>query len=522
MSGILVWIVFAPLLGALAVLVLPTALQMKRAAAAASGVALLLSLFLLTPYAAETSGSAPGHTDFRVRVPWISTADGAFQVQFDLGVDGLSTPFVILTALISLLALVASWDFERWPGSRGLRGYLALLLILETGILGVFTALDFFLFYIFFEVMLVPMYFLIGIWGGSRKEYAALKFFLYTLAGSVLLLIVMLALYFYVPPGLRTFDLLELARNSEIQRIFRNDQTLFLGFRFETIMFVLAFIGFAIKIPMVPFHTWLPDAHVEAPTPISMILAGLLLKTGGYGLLRIVYPIFPEAATQFAVALSTLGVVCILYGALCTLAQTDLKRLVAYSSVSHMGYVVLGIAALNQASMQGAVFQMIAHGISSAMCFYLVGVLYQRAGHREIGRFGGIWMRMPTFGALATIGFFATMGLPALCGFVGEVMVVLGTFDARNGALGAAAYPLGILAATGALFAAAYILWMMQRVFLGPARPDSTAFLDTDRREIGILAPLAALAVFLGVLPQQTVLNFIGGAVTDILRLASP
>ena len=523
-SSLLSWIVFTPAIGALAVLLLSGADLLKRVALAFTIIPLLLSLLLLGPLLGS-GGGAPGagygEVYFQQRVTWIETSDQAFRVEYFLGVDGLSIPLVILTALISTLACAASWNFEHWRTRRGLKGYLALLLLLETGMLGVFCALDFFLFYIFWEVMLLPMYFLIGVWGGPRREYAAIKFFIYTLAGSVLMLVAMLAFYFYPPVGQRTFDIIRLATDPVLRALFNDPQTLFLGLRFSTVMFVLLFVGFAIKIPVFPFHTWLPDAHVEAPTPVSMILAGVLLKMGGYGMLRFCYPILPSAGEALCVLLGALGVVNIIYGALCAMAQDDFKKLVAYSSISHMGYVLLGMAAMTQAGFQGAMFQMIAHGISSPMCFFLVGVLYDRAHHREINRFGGLWLTMPVYGSLATIGFFAALGLPTLCGFIGEVYAVFGTFT--SDVLAQAGYHMlfGILAAAGAILTAAYILWMIQRVYLGGERPEYSGLPDVDRREIAILAPMAALAILLGILPQQTLLNFIAPTLNGILSLAA-
>ncbi len=520
-STLLSWIVFVPTIGAIVVLFLNHAETIKRVAFAATLLTLVLSLWLLPPFLADDAGAAgAGYGDifFKQIIPWIST-EGGFEVNYFLGVDGLSMPLIILTALISMLACGASWNFESWKTRGGLKGYMALLLLLETGMLGVFVALDFFLFYVFWEVMLLPMYFLIGVWGGPRKEYAAIKFFLYTLAGSVLMLVAMLAFYFY-PEGGGTFNLLELATSETLQETFRDTSNTFLSLPVGLVLFILLFIGFAIKMPIFPFHTWLPDAHVEAPTPVSMILAGVLLKMGGYGMFRICYPILPEAGATLAVALGTLGVINIIYGALCAMAQTDFKRLVAYSSISHMGYVLLGMAAMTSAGFQGAMFQMIAHGISSPMCFFLVGIIYDRAHHREINRFGGLWLTMPVYGSLATLGFFASLGLPALCGFIGEVYAIFGTFQSET--LGAYAMPFAILAAAGAILTAGYILWLLQRVYLGKERPEHESYPDVNRREILILIPMAVLCVVLGILPKQMLFDFVSGTLKGILDLSSP
>jgi len=536
--NLLTAIVFLPAVGALLCLIVPRA-QVRKIAVLTSAVTFVVSLLLFKEFlggAADAQAAAGAHYGMLhcvTRMDWITGEN--FRIEYFLGIDGLGFPLVILTTLISLLACLASWNFDSWKINKGIRAYFFLFLLLETGMLGVFVALDFFLFYIFWEVMLLPMYFLIGVWGGARKEYAAIKFFLFTLAGSVLMLVALVAMYFYSADAVAaaggavasayqtgvtitggTFDLIELATNHTIQAYFANGATTFLGLKFATVMFMFLFIGFAIKLPSFPFHTWLPDAHVEAPTPISMILAGVLLKMGGYGFLRLCYPIFPTAAVFWAYPLAFIGVVSIIYGALCAMAQSDFKKLVAYSSVSHMGYVLLGIAVMTTAGFQGAMFQMIAHGISSPMCFFLVGVIYDRAHHRVIDRFGGLWLSMPKYGTMATIGFFASLGLPGLCGFIGEVWVLLGVFKA--GPKFPWAYPMAIIAAFAVVLTAGYILWLIRRVYLGKEKPEYAGYRDASPRETFILVPLAVLCIVMGVFPMQTVFNFTNGTLDQVLH----
>jgi NADH-quinone oxidoreductase subunit M len=541
---ILSWLIFIPAIAAGVCLFVPRDL-IKWVATVGTLVTFLVSLMLFPTFlgggdpvnnpdrAEKVFGQSYGTLHEVERVDWIASEN--FTIEYFLGVDGLSFPLVVLTTFISFLACLASLNFDKWKISKGIRAYFVLFLLLEMGMVGVFVALDFFLFYIFWEIMLLPMYFLIGVWGGARREYAAIKFFLFTLAGSVLMLVGLVAMYFFSAEAVQqypelaasvyrpgevltggTFDIIELSTNPAIQKYFSAASTVFLAWKFAPVMFVFLFVGFAIKLPSVPVHTWLPDAHVEAPTPISMILAGVLLKMGGYGFLRLCYPIFPTAGEAFALPLATIGVISILYGALCAMAQTDFKKLVAYSSVSHMGYVLLGIAVMTPTGFQGAMFQMIAHGISSPMCFFLVGVIYDRAHHREINRFGGLWLSMPKYGSMATLGFFASLGLPGLCGFIGEVYVLLGTFQA--GDKYPWAYTMAILAAFGVVLTAGYILWVIQRVYLGKVRDEYKDFPEATGRELLILAPMGVLCIVLGILPKQTLFDFMNGTLDLMLK----
>ncbi|GAB4144910.1 MAG: NADH-quinone oxidoreductase subunit M [Planctomycetaceae bacterium] len=445
--------------------------------------------FILTLFAYDRFDYGVATMQMNVEYEWIPN----WNIYYRLGLDGISLPLVLLTSFISMMAMLASWSIK-----KHVQGYLILFLLLETGMLGVFIALDFFLFYVFWEVMLLPMYFLIGIWGGPRREYAAIKFFLYTLAGSVLMLIAMLMLYFNSGENFNLIELTRLATNGGFDE------------NIQLTAFVLLFIGFAIKVPTFPFHTWLPDAHVEAPTPISMILAGVLLKMGGYGIIRIAFPICPWAAQAAAWTLVTIGVISIIYGAFAALAQTDFKRMVAYSSVSHMGYVLIGIAVWKigetggtegmnywQMGMNGAMFQMLAHGVSSAGMFFMVGVIYDRVHHRDLNQFGGLMGLMPLYSALAVGIFFAGLGLPGLCGFIGEVFVVLSAWNFNK--------LLAIVAASGVILTAGYILWAIQRVYLGSEYkgPHAEEITPITPREATIGFTLLIFAIILGVYPES-------------------
>jgi len=502
---LLTLITFLPLVGGALILMTPGKRDnlVRAIAVLTSLVVFILTLYLWKTFdaAALTAESVYSGYDARtlVEVAWIP----AYHINYRMGVDGLSVLLIVLTGLLSFLACFSAFTIK-----KQVKAFFALYMLLLTGMMGVFMALDFFLFYVFWELMLLPMYFLIGIWGGARKEYAAIKFFIYTLLGSVLILLVMLAYYFKMTSA----GMAEYAFN--IPQLVALQPFAGMGgpTLFQYILFFCLFIGFAIKIPIVPFHTWLPDAHVEAPTAISVILAGVLLKMGGYGILRLNYPLLPDVATQTGVIwfMAILGVINIIYGAFCALGQSDFKRLVAYSSVSHMGYVLLGIAVLNNEGVNGAIFQMFAHGLSSAMMFMLVGVIYERAHHRDIARLGGIGVQMPVYFALAVVGFFASLGLPALVGFIGEVMVFLAVF--KYSAILAAVSTLGML------LTAAYILWTMQRVYLGNAKPEHTTFSDCNKWELIAIAPLATLCIVFGVLPMIA-LNIFGTSTEVFLTL---
>ncbi|NCN26315.1 NADH-quinone oxidoreductase subunit M [bacterium] len=509
---ILSWIIFFPLLGFFGLLFVPSKQEnlIKWISVAVTLVPFVLALNLLGQF-----DSGLSEAQFIEQAIWIPSIN----VEYHLGVDGISILMILLGTMLSFLCMFASWNVKKF-----VKGYFMMFLLLHVGMLGVFCALDFFLFYVFWELMLLPMYFLVGIWGGEKKEYAAIKFFLYTLFGSVLMLVGMLALYFYSrdPSGnhLATFNLISLASqdwSGYTVHIFGTDLP------FDKTVWWLLFFGFAVKVPIFPFHTWLPWAHVQAPTAVSVILAGVLLKMGVYGFLRVNYQLFPQATQAFSYILVVLGIINIIYGAFCAMAQTDLKKLVAYSSVSHMGYCILGMAVFTPEGMQGAVLQMFNHGLSSAMMFMLVGVLYDRLHHRyiehngELG-FGGIAQRAPVITAVWTLAVFASLGLPTLNGFVSEALVFLGAFPVYRTET--------IIAALGIVLTAAYLLWMVQRVFLGPwttKEKDMTTgqlvpaegLAPMRANEWAVLAPLALLCVWIGVYPSpfitlmKTSLNFL-------------
>ncbi|HKP37080.1 MAG TPA: NADH-quinone oxidoreductase subunit M [Pyrinomonadaceae bacterium] len=442
-------------------------------------LAFLVSLLLLT-------GSGAAGYRFEENYSWV----GAINARYHLGVDGISLWLVLLTTLLMPIAILSSWTSI----TKRQLTYYALLLLLESAMIGVFVSLDLLLFYLFFEASLVPMFFLIGVWGGQRRIYAAVKFFIYTAVGSLLMLVGIIALYFIHQnaTGIGTFDyvtLLETLRNSSGLISARAEFWLFLAFAF----------AFCIKVPLWPLHTWLPDAHTEAPTAGSVILAGVLLKMGTYGLLRFNFGLFPNASRQFAGVMITLAVIGIIYGALVAMVQPDVKRLVAYSSVSHMGFVVLGLFSFNEQGMQGALYQMLNHGVSTGALFLFVGMIYERRHTRMISDFGGLTRPMPWFSALFVIASLSSIGLPFLNGFVGEFLIMLGAWTST-----AVKYPwiVTMLAATGVIWAAVYMLWMLQRVVFGTRTSEENSRLsDLNAREFGLLIPLLVLMFFMGVYP---------------------
>ncbi|MBY0460901.1 MAG: NADH-quinone oxidoreductase subunit M [Gemmataceae bacterium] len=521
--------------------------------------------------------------DWVARRPWIAV----FDVQFALGVDGISLPLVVLTALITLLAIVASWKIE-----QSVRGYLILILLLETGVIGAFLSLDFFLFYVSYELMLLPMYVLIGLWGGGNRKYAALKFVIYTLLGGVCLLVAVIALYSinvrdFVDQNIvtqkaeeiarrdhttdesararvevHTFDFVTLAKVGRAVSLVLSGQEDRLAVKtavveepgkgeeaskvklfspgvdhkaalarlkaqpvctrqFQFFVFALLFVGFAVKVPVFPLHSWLPDAHVEAPTPVSMILAGVLLKLGGYGLVRVAFPICPWAAAELAWWVGLVGVIGIVYGALVAMGQTDFKKLLAYSSVSHMGFVVLGLASWGgtansqywQWGVNGAMFQMVSHGITASALFFIVGVVYDRAHHRDLNRFGGLKEPMPFYAGLSAILFFASMGLPGLCGFVGEFCVFCAAWNFSPA--------LTIPAVLSVILTAAYLLWTWQRVYLG-TNAATKDYPELTPREAACLVPLAVLAIALGVVPGILLFNWMDPSVAGWVDNLAP
>lgn len=545
---ILSLLIFLPLLGSLLVALMPGNQTGRADGSFFRRVALVITLVEVVLAIVAYIGFDKTIAGYQLleQADWITLPLGNLgiaSIRYVVGVDGISLPLVLLSAVVMLIGVISSWTaITTRP-----KAYYSLYLLLTSTIMGCFVALDFFLFFLFFEFMLLPMYFLIGLWGGPRREYASIKFFLYTLLGSLLILLVMIGLYLsamdpirtavmaglitddpttatadlvrsiqtYLQNGqlnpsqiVHTFDMRYLADGANyLPDAFLNPaaEPVILGLPARMLAFWAIFIGFAIKLPIVPVHTWLPDAHVEAPTPVSVILAGVLLKIGGYGFLRIVWDFFPDGAAEYAQTLGVLGTLSIVYGGLSALAQIDLKKMIAYSSVSHMGFVLLGIASLTAEGINGAIYQMVSHGVLSAMLFLLVGVLYDRTHDRRIDSYRGLMQPMPHYTTLTAVAFFASLGLPGFSGFVGELFTLMGSFQSQwlSGWL-------TVVATMGILLAAAYFLWTLQRMFFGPTwiRPFeansgvTSALTDLTVREKIMLVPLSVITLGLGLFPN--------------------
>ncbi|HEU4427799.1 MAG TPA: NADH-quinone oxidoreductase subunit M [Myxococcota bacterium] len=510
-SHLLSVISFLPLVAALALLLVDQAAKRagselaapiwKAGALGASLVTFVISLKLWTGY-----DTTRADYQFVEHVPWLP----GWGVNYFVGADGISVLLILLTTFLQPIVLIASWHEIK----QSIKSYLFFMLALETGMIATFAALNLFQFYVFWELMLIPMYFIIGIWGGPRRVYAAIKFFLFTMAGSLLMLVAMLVVYrlHFEQTGTLTLDLVA-PPGSTLPGLLDTNIPLVAAewWRTQPWLFAAFALAFGIKVPVFPFHTWLPDAHVEAPTAGSVILAGVLLKMGTYGFVRFALPLFPDASVQFAPLVFGLGLAGILYGALVAMVQRDIKKLVAYSSIAHLGFVMLGMFALNDEGLKGAVLQMVNHGLSTGALFLLVGMIYERRHTREISAFGGIAKPMPVYAAMFGIVTMSSIGLPALNGFVGEYLILLGTFRAA---------PLvGAAACFGVVLAAVYMLWMYRRVVFGPVdNPENLGLIDLDLREKLVLAAVVIPIVWIGVYPQP-LLTRLSPPVGEILRV---
>ncbi len=537
MVHLLSYIVFIPLVAALLVLLTPRVYQNLYRVLTVLGLGLTLVLIIFAVFkfdgAAQEAINSENNLQLVEKSEWFSMSLGSlgkFSVDYFVGVDGLNVGMLLLAGIVLLIGAIASWNIKEKQ-----KAYFGLYLLLSSSILGCFVALDFFLFYLFFEFMLLPMYFLIGIWGGPRKEYAAIKFFLYTLVGSILILIVMIGLYNSVYDPVKTaleagyesnqieqvqqmvqagtiesdqivksFNMIHMAdADNFIPGSFleRSGLAKIFGQPARWIAFLALLIGFAIKLPAVPFHTWLPDAHVEAPTPISVVLAGILLKVGGYGLIRTAFVMFPDSAYHYSWLIGFFGMFAIIYGALNALAQKDLKKLIAYSSVSHMGFVLMGLAAMTVEGISGAIYQMYSHGLISAMLFLIAGVIYDRTHDRMIENYGGLASQMPKYTVFVAIAFFASLGLPGFSGFIAELMVFIGSF--KSSAIPAW---MPVVATLGLVLGAGYYLWTLQRMFFGKFWVKDKnwigSLVDLNSREYLMLIPLVVLILAFGIYPS--------------------
>ena len=499
-------VVFLPLVGAGVIVAMPKsqAALIRLTALVASGAALVFGIVALARFDFHHSRVF----QFEVNTRWIDSI-GA---RYHMGVDGIALPLLVLTVALTFLCVVYSQKIMPKPQDK-VKGFFALILLLETGMAGTFTSLDLVLFFVFWEMVLVPMYFIIAIWGSERKEYSAIKFFLYTLFGSVFMLLGFLAMYFRsVDPftGGHTFDMIRLQGQH------------FGGIGFQNLVFLGLFLGFAIKVPMWPFHTWLPDAHGDAPTVGSVLLAGILLKMGAYGFIRIALPLLPRAAKDWAPYIGGLAVISILYGALCCLAQTDIKRLIAFSSVGHMGFVMLGISTLTDKGINAAVFGMVAHGVITGMLFFLAGSLYERYHTRQIDDIGpGVLQKIPRMGAIFVFVAIASLGLPGLAGFWGEVIALLAAFNPAPGLSSSLFRSYMVLGGIGTILTAGYMLWLIQRLNLGVVREkwaSDPSIDDVRPAEIWAWSPLLVGILALGIYPRA-IFDITNGAVTGLARL---
>lgn len=479
---ILSTLIFLPISGAILISLIKRTNDtfIKRTALLISLITFVLSIPLFSSFDKTTA-----NMQFTETYNWIP----AWGIKYALGIDGISVLFVLLSTLLTILCVTVSWNSIK----DKIKEFYAALLLIEGAMIGVFCSLDLFLFYIFWEAMLIPMYLLIGVWGGPNRLYAAIKFFLYTLVGSVLMLVGIIVLYLNTG---KSFDILQM-------------MTMNYPYQMQLILFWAFFAAFAVKVPMWPVHTWLPDAHTEAPTAGSVILAGILIKMGAYGFLRFSMPLFPEAAKTMAPAMMILSVIAIIYGGIICFGQTDLKRLIAYSSVSHMGFVTLGLFALNTQGIQGGILQMINHGIITGALFLCVGMIYDRTHTRQIADYGGAASVMPVYAAFFMVFTLASIGLPGTNGFIGEFLIILGGFTASK--------TLGILAATGIIIGAGYMLWLYQRIFFMDTNPQIQGHRDIDLREMLTLAPMIALVIWIGVYPN-TFLSFMDASVQNLIN----
>ena len=490
-GNLLIWLIVLPLVGALILLAIPNEQKnaIRSIATVMSGAVLVLSLVIWGSFDRTVSGMQP---DMYMVYEWFNL--GFLQINFEIGVDGLSMPLIVLTTIVTTFSLFASFSIE-----KRVKEFYIWTMVLLSGMLGVFVALDMFLFFLFFELTLIPMFFLIGIWGGKLREYASFKFLVYTGLGSGIMFLTFIAIFVKGAEAMMfqetSFSMIRLA---EIYANPANPDVLTGGVKGA--MFLFLFLAFAIKLPVFPFHTWLPNAHVQAPTAASMILAGVLLKMGGYGLIRVGFGILPDQAARFATLIAILGVVNIIYGALLALVQTDLKSLVAYSSISHMGIVLLGIASFTEAGMQGAIFQLVSHGFISALLFFMVGAIYERTKTRTISELGGLSKSVPILAGFMLAAAMASVGLPGLSGFVSELLAFIGIFGASADLIPAATL-IGVIGALGIILTAAYLLWAMQRTTFGPMNEKFAGLKDARPMEYVPMVGLFVFIILIGVYP---------------------